>query len=187
MRHARQRWTVRVMVVVWVRVPEPPWIVMVSVPIDALLVADKVSVLVAVVLLGLKEAVTPRGKPVADRVTLPAKPFCEATVMVDVTFAPRARPNEFGEAERAKFGRGVTVSESVVVCDNAPDLPVMVMVTVPRVALLLAVRVSVLVFVVLVGLNAAVTPAGRPEAERLTLPVNPLIGLTVLVLVPLPP
>jgi hypothetical protein len=45
----------------------------------------------------------------------------------------------------------------------------------------------VLVVVVLPGLNAAVTPLGRPEAERLTLPLNPLSGLTVTVLVPLAP
>ena len=85
------------------------------------------------------------------------------------------------------MGAAVTVSESVVVCDNAPDVPVMVMATVPRVAVLLAVRVSVLMVVVLVGLNTAVTPAGRPEAERLTLPVNPPSGLTAIVLFALLP
>jgi hypothetical protein len=92
------------MVVVCVRLPEAPWITIENVPIGALLAADKVSVLVAVVLLGLKDAVTPRGRPEADKLTLPAKPFCGVTVIVDVTFAPRARLNEFGEAERAKFG-----------------------------------------------------------------------------------
>jgi len=49
----------------------------------------------------------------------------------------------------------------------------------------LAVSVSVLVLVVVAGLNDAVTPLGNPEAERLTLPVKPLIGLTVMVLFPL--
>jgi hypothetical protein len=72
-----------------------------------------------------------------------------------------------------------------VECDNAPDLPVIVIVKVPSVAVLLAVSVRVLVPVVLLGLNAAVTPLGKPVAERLTLPLNPFSGVTVMVLVPL--
>jgi hypothetical protein len=71
-----------------------------------------------------------------------------------------------------------------VLCDNAPDLPVMVIVTVPSAAVLLAVSVSVLVLVVLLGLNAAVTPLGKPLAERLTLALKPSSGLAVMVLVP---
>ena len=57
---------------------------------------------------------------------------------------------------------------------------------VPVVALL-AVSVSVLVVVAEGGLNAAVTPLGRPDAERLTPLLKPLIGVTVTVLVPLLP
>ena len=68
-----------------------------------------------------------------------------------------------------------------------PEVPVMVTVAVPVVAVLLAVNVSVLVVVAEAGLNAAVTPLGRPDADRLTLPVNPFCGVTVTVLVPLPP
>jgi len=68
-----------------------------------------------------------------------------------------------------------------------PDVPVIVTVAVPVVAVPLAVSVSVLVPVVLVGLKDAVTPAGNPDADKLTLPVKPLVGLTVIVLVPLPP
>ena len=55
----------------------------------------------------------------------------------------------------------------------------------PAVAVLLAVKVSALVLVVLAGLNAAVTPLGRPVAARLTLLLKPLISLTVIVLFPL--
>jgi len=36
-------------------------------------------------------------------------------------------------------------------------------------------------------LNVAATPAGNPEADKLTLPVNPFSGLIVTVLVPLAP
>ena len=96
--------TVRLIVVVWVKLPEAPWITIENVPIDALLVADRVSVLVAVVVLGLKDAVTPRARPEADKLTLPVKPFCAVTAIVDVSFVPRARLSELGEAERAKFG-----------------------------------------------------------------------------------
>ena len=173
--------------VVCVRLPEAPWIVIENVPVVALLVADRVTVLVVAVLVGLNDAVTPCGRPEADKLALPMKPFCGVTVIVDATWLARARLNEFAEADSVKFGAAVTVSERVVLCDNAPEVPVMFMVTVPRLAVVLAVRVSVLVVAVLVGLNAAVTPVGRPVAERLTPPVNPFSGLTVMVLAPFAP
>jgi len=63
----------------------------------------------------------------------------------------------------------------------------MVTVASPMVAELLAARVSVLVVVVLAGLTEAVTPFGRPEGAKLTLPVKPFWAFTVIVLVPLLP
>ena len=77
--------------------------------------------------------------------------------------------------------------DNAVTCDNPPDAPVMVAVTVPVAAALLAVRVNVLVPVVLLGLNDAVTPPGKPDADKLTLPLKPFCGVTVMVLVPLAP
>ena len=62
-----------------------------------------------------------------------------------------------------------------------------VTVTVPVVAVLLAVNVSVLVVEVLLGLNDAVTPLGRPDADKLTLPLKPFCGVTVMVVAPLVP
>ncbi len=58
---------------------------------------------------------------------------------------------------------------------------------VPVVAVLLAVNVTTLV--VLIGFvpKAAVTPAGRPEAESVAVPVKPLSLVMVMVLVPVPP
>lgn len=53
--------------------------------------------------------------------------------------------------------------------------------------MLLAERVRTLVEVVGLVPKLAVTPVGRPEAERLTDPVKPLIGVTVMVLLPLVP
>jgi hypothetical protein len=70
----------------------------------------------------------------------------------------------------------------VAVCTRDPDVPVMVTVAGPVVAELLVVSVKVLVLVVLVGLNDAVTPLGRPEAAKLTLPVKPPVGFTAIVL-----
>ena len=58
------------------------------------------------------------------------------------------------------------------------------MLTVPVVAVALAESVSVLVVVVLVGLNEAVTPLGSPDADKLTLPLKPFCGFTVMVVVP---
>jgi hypothetical protein len=88
---------------------------------------------------------------------------------------------------RAVLAVGVTVRESVLIFDKLPDVPVMVTVDVPVVAVALAVRVNVLVLVVLLGLKEAVTPLGKPEADKLTLPVKPFCGVTVIVPVPMSP
>ena len=77
--------------------------------------------------------------------------------------------------------------ESVVLCDKLPEIPVTVTVTVPTIAVLLAVSVNVLVLAVLPGLNDAVTPLGRPDADKLTLPLKPFCGVTVMVLAPFVP
>jgi hypothetical protein len=53
-----------------------------EVPVAAVVLAVRVKELVVVAEVGLKDAVTPLGKPDADKVTLPAKPFWGATVMV---------------------------------------------------------------------------------------------------------
>ena len=54
-----------------------------------------------------------------------------------------------------------------------PEVPVIVTTLVPSVAPPLALNVMVLPVCVGFFEKAAVTPFGRPEAERLTLPVNP--------------
>jgi len=64
---------------------------------------------------------------------------------------------------------------------------VIVTVDIPEVAVLLAVNVKTLVAVVGFVPNAAVTPVGKPDADKLTLPVKPLCGVTVTVLEPLDP
>lgn len=80
-----------------------------------------------------------------------------------------------------------TVREIEAVCNMLLEVPVMVTVAVPVVAVLLAVSVTALVLVVLPGLKKAVTPLGSPEADRLTLPLKPFCGVIAIVLVPLVP
>jgi hypothetical protein len=79
------------------------------------------------------------------------------------------------------------VREIAVLLVKLPDEPVTVTVTVPVAAMPLAVSVNVLVLAVLLGLNDAVTPLGRPDADKLTLLLKPFCGVTVIVLAPLAP
>lgn len=80
-----------------------------------------------------------------------------------------------------------TVRLILVVWVSVPEVPVIVTVAVPRVAVLLAVKVTALVEVVGLVPKLAVTPDGRPEADKLTLPVNPPVSVTVIVLLALLP
>ena len=77
--------------------------------------------------------------------------------------------------------------EIIVVFVKLPEVPVMVTGNVPTAAVPAAVRVRVLVVAVGLGLNDAVTPAGRPDADKLTLPLNPNCGVIVMVVVLLVP
>ena len=54
-------------------------------------------------------------------------------------------------------------------------------------AVLLAVSVKELVAVAEAGLKDAVTPLGKPDADKLTLPLKLFRGATVIVLEPLDP
>jgi hypothetical protein len=149
--------------------------------------AANVTVLVVVVDAGLKAAVTPEGNPLAVRATLLENPPAGATVITLVALEPRFTVTDPGFGVRLKSG-AATVSPTVVVWLRLPLVPVIVTVADPRVAVLLAVRVRlVLLPVVGVGLNAAVTPVGKPLAVKATLPVKPPVRVMVIVLLPLPP
>jgi hypothetical protein len=175
--------------------PEVPVIVTVAVPTVA--DADAVSVRVEVALpfaagvTGLVEnvAVTPLGRPLALSVVAELNPPVLVMAIVLAPLLPCVTVSEEGDAAMVKFGddAAFTVSETVVVAVKVPDVPVMVTVAFPVVAVLLAVRVSVLLEVVGFVLKAAVTPLGKPDAARVTLPENPPRSVTVMVLVPLPP
>jgi len=180
--------TVSDTLVVAVRLPDVPVIVIVAGPVVAVLLAVNASVLL-VALVGLKEAVTPDGTPDAENATLPLNPFCGATVTVLVPVPPCTTLTLLGEADSVKLGTGaaLTVRDTLVVAVKLPDVPVMVIVAGPVVAVLLAVNVNVLVDVALVELNVAVTPFGTPVAERATVPLKPFSGDTVTVVLPLAP
>ncbi len=70
---------------------------------------------------------------------------------------------------------------------SEPEVPVMVTDAVPVAAVELAVNVTALVEVVGLVPKLAVTPDGNPDADKLTLPVKPFEGVTVIVLLPLLP
>jgi hypothetical protein len=97
---------VRERAVVFVKLPDEPVIVTVTVPVTAAVPAVSVNVLVFAVLVGLNDAVTPLGRPDADRLTVPLKPYCGVTVMVLALLAPWAIVRLLGEVESEKFGGG---------------------------------------------------------------------------------
>jgi len=92
-----------------------------------------------------------------------------------------------GESETVMPGGTLTVREMVVNEVNEPDVPVIVTVAEPRLAVLLTVSVRTLVPFVGLAENTAVTPRGSPDAARFTLPANPFRAVTVIVEVPLAP
>ena len=181
--------TVRLTLAVRVRLPDVPLTVTVKVPWLPEPLARKVSVLLDVAGFGLKVALTPLGKPEAESVTWPLKPLDGVILIVLVAVAPWSTNTLLGEADRLKLAApaGLTVRVTVMLWVNAPEVPVMVAVTVPVAAVLVAVNVRVLVVVAGCGLKTALTPLGKPEAERVTEPLKPFDLVIVTVLLPLPP
>lgn len=169
------------------RFPDLPVMVTVTIPVVAFWLAEKVKVLVPVAGFGVKAAVVPLRMPEADKVTPELNPFAGAMVMVAAPLLLRATLRLAGDTDRLKFGAGVTVSEIVVDLLRLPVTLLTVIVKVPVGALLPAVSVSVLALLVLTGLKDAVTPLGRPEADRLTAPLKPFKGVIVMTLVPWAP
>jgi hypothetical protein len=96
--------TARAMVVWLVSVPDEPVTAKVNVPMAAVGLEMSVNALVPAVLAGLKDAVTPFGKPDIDKLTVPAKPFSGVTVIVLVPLVPCVSVTVFGEAEIEKLG-----------------------------------------------------------------------------------
>ncbi len=75
--------------------------------VAAVLLADSVSILVPAVLIGLKDAVTPLGKPGGEKMTLLLlKPFDGVIVIVLEPLEPWVMLRLLGDAARLKFGTG---------------------------------------------------------------------------------
>src|SRR5262249_28309781 len=91
------------------------------------------------------------------------------------------------ESEKSGVTAGFTVRAIIVVWLRLPLVPVIVTVAGPVVAVLDALSVRVVALPLDAGLKLAVTPAGNPLALNATLPPNPPLGVTVMVLVPLDP
>jgi hypothetical protein len=161
-----------------VRLPEVPLTVKVDDLIAAPLVAISVSVLVFVVEAGLNAAVTPVGRPVAVRATVPVKPDCGATVMRVLSVPPAATFRLVAEEESLKLGAAVIAKAMVACAKRAPEVAVTVTVDEPT-----AVDAAAVSFRV-APVKAAVTPAGRPAAVMVGVPVKPFRGVTVMVLDP---
>src|SRR5579884_2833548 len=133
------------------------------------------------------DAVTPAGNCDTVTVTVPLNPFCGVAVTVAVPDALGATVRADGCAASVNAGAPATVSVNRMLLVSVPETPLMVTVAVPVAAEPLAEIVSVLADCALAGLNEAVTPAGRPDADRSTEPLNPFCGLVVIVVAALAP
>jgi hypothetical protein len=168
--------TVNATVLVRVKLPEVAVIVTFAVPSVAVLVAVNVAVTVlpVVAVAGLNATDTPPGSPLAAKLTAPVK-FVRLIAIVTGALAPRA--TEVGLALPRVKSPGVvsvTVSDTEVVRVNVPEVAVNVIIAAPRVAVPDAVNVAVTELPVVEpdGLNATVTPAGKPLALIVTPPVK---------------
>jgi hypothetical protein len=166
---------VRATVVVAERAAEVPVMVTVAVAMAAEVFA------VSVNLEELNAAVTPAGNPVATRVGVPVNPLRGVTAMVLVADVPCTSVRLAGEAASENAAAPLTVKLRVTEVDAVPMVPVTVIVVVPTTAADVALSVMMLVVAVVAGLKEAVTPVGSPEVARVTLPVKPVLGVTVIV------
>jgi hypothetical protein len=182
--------------------PEVPINSMVVVPVGARLVALHVMVTFTLPfaggVTGLAEAVadTPEGNSFTLNVTAEWNPFTLVTVRVVDLLPLSSMVKEEGDRDRVKFGvpeEAVTVRVIVVLWLVEPEVPVIVTVAVPTVALEEAVSVSVEEALPFAGgvtgltENVAVTPEGRPDALNVVAELKPPVLVTVIALVPLLP
>lgn len=139
--------------------------------------------------MGENAAVTPVGKPDAVSVTLPVKQATAVGVMVTVPLLPSAMDRRAGDEVSEKLCEAAATVRAIVVdAVREPDTPVIVTLDVPIVVPQPAVSVSTLLPVAGFVPNDAVTPLGRPDAVRVTLPAKGLTSVIVMASVtPLPP
>jgi hypothetical protein len=130
------------------------------------------------------------GETEENRLTVPVKPLCAATVIVEVPASPARTVRVVGLAVTVYGVPELTLTVALVV--SPPPVPVTVTVKVPgvdevqdRVDTPVAVP---LLNVTLVGETVHDRPAdGELDAVRLTAPANPLRPVTVMAEFPVPP
>jgi len=106
------------------REPKLPMMVTECNPGAAVAPADKDKVLDEVLLVGLKLAVIPVGRPVAVKLTEPAKPFAAATLILEVAALPPIGVDKVvAEAVSVKLGTG-TVRLMVAELVTPPTVPI---------------------------------------------------------------
>lgn len=177
--------TARMVLVECVSAPSVPVTVRVKLPVGVLAMVVMVSVELPEVLIdaGEKEGDAPAGKPVAVKLTVPAKLFNAATVTVYVAVPPEMMEVVEGATLRVKSG-AVTLSVTLVLCADSSvlvpviasgQLPPGVFVPVVTVMVELPEPASEL------GEKEADAPVGRPLAAKLTWSVKPNRDPTVTV------
>lgn len=134
---------VRVMLAVLFALPAAPVTVTLAVAATAVADATNVRVLLAVVVAGLKLALTPLGKPVTVRLTVLLNSLPGLTVRVLPPLLPQATLTVLGAAASVKVGT-TRVRVKAAVLFTVPEVPVTVTVKVPAATALDALRVSVL-------------------------------------------
>lgn len=90
-------------------------------------------------------------------------------------------------SEKSGVGGAFTVNVIDVAAVSVPLEPVIMTVAAVSVAVLDALKVTVLFPVVEAGVKDAVTPAGKPLALSVTLLLKPPLGVTVIVLLAVAP
>ncbi len=123
--------------------------------------------------------VRPEGATVDVSATVPVKPLTGATVIVEVAAVPTVVMTAVGLAVTVK---SVTVTITIAVLDIAPLVPVTVTVNVAAVADEQdSVDVCDAPRTRLLGVRVHVRPEGDTVEVSATVPVNPLLGATVIV------
>ncbi len=163
-------------------------IVTVAVPKAAVAVAEKETVTVHVGLQGLlvKVAITPVGRPEAEKVTGAVVPLTRVAVIDDDGLElPCTTVKLLGDGvDRLKSNAAgaATVNDKLVEWLAPPPDAAILTVVVPKVAVAVAEKDTVTVQVGLQELlvNVAVTPLGRPDAEKVTGVVVPETSVAVI-------
>lgn len=135
-------------------------------------VTDRVKRQVAGVAPTLNDPKTPLGRLEKLTVTMFVNPFCGVKVRVLLAVEPCGMLRAAGEADKVNVGGRVMVSAIAVLLVTLPDVPVMVTVAVEAAAVLVAEKVTALLWPAVTGPKVAVTPAGSPEAVSATAPLK---------------